>query len=194
MEKVFESTLNTRAILPDSYRYIRSDVPSLITEKEIEWLIAHNVTTIIDLRTEGERNKKECPLAYNHHFKYYCMPVTGGNAVPQTVNEVAKSYINMMDEQMFTIIDRIWSAKSNVLYFCNAGKDRTGVVSAVLLYKAGMSMEYIIDDYMKSKKNLQSMLKSYAKRFPDVDIDIITPHEKYIQEFLEWFIDKRGKM
>lgn len=74
------------------------------------------------------------------------MPVEGGNVVPQ----------------------------SNVLYFCNAGKDRTGVVSAILLYKAGMNLEYIIDDYMKSKMNLKNMLESYAKQFPEVNIEVIT--------------------
>lgn len=44
----------------------------------------------------------------------------------------------MLDSQMYRIIDLICNAKSNVLYFCNAGKDRTGVVSAILLLKFSM--------------------------------------------------------
>ena len=77
--------------------------------------------------------------------------------------------------------------KKNVLYFCNSGKDRTGVVSAILLYKAGMNLEYIIEDYMKSKANLKNMLESYAKQFLEVNIEVITPHERYIKGFMEWF-------
>lgn len=190
MNNILTSTLNTRAILSDSLRFIRSDVPNCITKEEIDWLIAHNITTIVDLRTDEERVKKECPLVYSDQFQYYCMPVTGGNAIPQTVDDVADSYIKMVDEQMGKIIDAIWTADSNVLYFCNAGKDRTGVVSAILLYKSGMSKEYIIDDYMQSKDNLKDMLDSYAKSFPDVDINIIMPHEKYMREFLEWFMSQ----
>lgn len=42
---------------------------------------------------------------------------------------------------------------------------------------------------MKSKLNLRDVLESYARQFPDVNIDIITPHERYITEFLEWYIN-----
>ena len=33
------------------------------------------------------------------------MPVTGGNVIPQSVDDVSKSYINMVDEQMYKIVD-----------------------------------------------------------------------------------------
>ena len=49
----------------------------------------------------------------------------------------------------------------------------------------GMSLDYIIKDY---KNNLKNILEEYAKQFPDINIDIITPHERYIQEFLESYI------
>ena len=116
------------------------------------------------------------------------MPVTGGNSIPKSVDDVSKSYLKMADEQMDKIINTISKSEANVLYFCNAGKDRTGVVSAILLYKMGMSLDYIIRDYMESKNNLKNMLEECAKQFPDINIDIITPHERYIQEFLESYI------
>ncbi|MBE6851957.1 MAG: tyrosine-protein phosphatase [Ruminococcus sp.] len=33
--------------------------------------------------------------------------------------------------------------------FLQSGKDRTGVLSAVLLHKSGMPLEYIVNDYME---------------------------------------------
>lgn len=188
MGSLFKNTYNTRSILPDGFRFIRSDVPNRITEKEVQWLIDHNVTTIIDLRDDKEREQKKCQLINNKHFQYYCMPVTGGNSIPKSVDDVSKSYLKMADEQMDKIINTISKAEANVLYFCNAGKDRTGVVSAILLYKMGMSLDYIIKDYMDSKNNLKNILEEYAKQFPDINIDIIMPHERYIQEFLESYI------
>ena len=59
MEKFFRCTLNTRPILENNLKFIRSDVPNQISEQEKEWLIAKNITSIIDLRTEDERTKKE---------------------------------------------------------------------------------------------------------------------------------------
>ena len=190
MGNIFKSTLNTRPILENSLKFIRSDVPTSISEDEILWLLENNITSVIDLRTDDERIRKECPLSKDNRFTYHCMPVTGGNAVPPTVDDVSKSYISMVDEQMDRIIETAWNSNSNVLYFCNAGKDRTGVMSAILLHKSGMDLQYIIDDYMKTKANLKEVLDSFAKQNPSINIDVITPNERYMKEFLEWYINK----
>lgn len=188
MASMLKSTMNTRAIMPDSLRFVRSDVPDRLSEKEIKWLIDKNITTIVDLREEQEREHKPCSLTMHEAFQYYCMPVTGGNAVPKSCGEVSKSYIAMCDDKMDEIINTILNADSNVLYFCNAGKDRTGVVSAILLNKMGLSREYIIEDYMQSAFNLKEMIDAYVEQFPEIDREIITPREMYMEEFLEWML------
>lgn len=190
MHFMFENTSNTRPILENSLKYIRSDVPIRVSEAEREWMLANDIVTIIDLRTEEERARKVCPLATDERFSYHCMPVTGGDIIPQSTDMVSKSYIKMVDAWFQETIDFLLNAKSNVLYFCNAGKDRTGVVSAVLLHKFGMKEEDIVADYMKSKENLRAMLEAFAKQNSSVDIEIITPHEEYIKGFLAWYNQK----
>lgn len=185
MNSLLNTTLNTRAILPDNLKYIRSDVPYKITETEIQWLIENNITTIIDLREEQECQQKKCPLIDNNNFNYLCMSVTGGNAIPQTVDDVSKSYIRMADSYMGKIIETIFSSEKNVMYFCNAGKDRTGVVSAILLNKLGYDREYIVNDYLKSAANLHEMLETFSSQRPEIK-DIITPNRRYMEEFLDW--------
>ena len=186
MASLLKSTQNTRCILPNSYRYIRSDVPHQITAEEIAFLILQNVRTVIDLRSLEEQQRKPCPLLHHPAFSYHSMPVTGGSTVPSSPEDVAQSYITMVDEQMHRIIRTILSAETNVLYFCNAGKDRTGVVSAILLWLHNISDTCIIRDYMESKDNLSSILQAYAAQNPNVDIRVITPCEAYIQGFLDW--------
>lgn len=190
MGSIIKSTKNTRSILHDSYRFVRSDVPDCITEQEIQWLIENNIVTVIDLRQDGERAKRKCPLIDDERFRYLCMPVTGGDIVPQNVDEVSKAYIRMVDSQMDSIIHTIMTADTNVLFFCNAGKDRTGVVSAILLHKMNMNRDYIINDYMESGINLKEMLEMYAQRNPQINIDVITPHVRYMDEFLAWLDDR----
>lgn len=188
MSLIFENTLNTRPILENSFKFIRSDVPTKVSEQEKQWLISNDVTTIVDLRTDEERAKKVCPLEKDDRFSYHCMPVTGGNVIPKSACDVSKSYINMVDSNLCSTIDFILNSESNVLYFCNAGKDRTGVVSAILLYRSGMDCQYIIDDYLKSAVNLKDMLQSFSKENPEVYINIITPTKRYIKEFLDWLM------
>ena len=86
-----------------------------------------------------------------------------------------------MDE----IIQTIMGAKSNVLFFCGAGKDRTGVVSAIILKKLGFDDQTIIDDYMKTKENLHEFLTAYVKEHPQVDINTVIPNENNIKKVLE---------
>ncbi|MCM1286976.1 MAG: tyrosine-protein phosphatase [Clostridium sp.] len=184
---LFESTKNTRKIIKNSFRYIRSDVPIFLSDKERQWLIDNDVKTIIDLREEIERQQKPCILENDSDFIYISLPVKGGNAVPISTSKVAVSYINMVDDVMENIINTIMNANTNVLYFCNAGKDRTGVVSAIILSKLGYSKQYIIDDYLLSGVNLKDELQLFAKNNPDVDIDVITPKSEYMERFLEWY-------
>lgn len=189
MVHIFEKTLNTRPIFENSLKFIRSDVPTEISENERQWLLANNIVTIVDLRTDEERARKGCPLIKDQRFSYHCFTLTGGDKVPPTVDDVPKSYIAMVDSQFDKLIEFLSNTDSNILYFCNAGKDRTGVVSAVLLYKTGAELEYIVEDYMKSKNNLENILNDFAQKYSDIDINVITPCRRYIEEFIKWYKD-----
>lgn len=182
---LLESTRNTRAILPDSLRFLRSDVPVALTDRDREWLLENNVTTAVDLREESERRQKPCCLERDGAFRYLRLPVTGGNVVPASPDEVAGTYLAMADEQMERIVETILHAETNVLFFCNAGKDRTGVVSALLLSRLGRGRQEIVDDYLLSGEMLRDELWTYAEAHPDVDLAVITPRAAYMEEFLD---------
>ncbi len=183
MGSLLKSCRNTRKILPNSFRYIRSDVPVDLSDEEIQWLLNNDIRTIIDLRSEEEQLHKSCPLQMHSEFEYYSLPVSGGNVVPPSPDKVSVSYLAMVDEQMEHILQTIENSNHSVLYFCNAGKDRTGVVSALLLKKMGFDEEYIISDYLLSAENLKEMLEQYATD-SGINLEIITPQRRYMEEFL----------
>lgn len=185
MGSLLHSTKNTRALPTGSLRYVRSDFPGMLVDAEVQWLRQNNITTIVDLREENEYKKKPCRLEREGGFTYYHMPVTGGGKIPLSAEAVIDSYLAMVDDQMDKIIRTIMGAKSNALYFCNAGKDRTGVVSAIILKRLGYSDNVVIDDYMQSKENLMEVLTTYVKDNPDIDINIMIPNENNIQKVLE---------
>lgn len=123
-------------------------------------------------------------------FVFYHLPVTGGGDTPKSAEAVASVYPGMLDDQIDTIIDTILTAKTKVLYFCGAGKDRTGVVSAVLLKRLGFSHQQFIQDYMESKVNLMDFLTSYVRTHPETDISILIPRVGNIQKVLS-FLDQQ---
>ena len=185
MGSLLASTLNTRALPIGNLRYIRSDYPGKLTDREVEWLLQNDITTIVDLREEKEYTVKPCRLEDEEGFIYYHLPVTGGGDTPGSPDAVAETYLAMLDDRMDEIIHTIMDAKSNVFFFCTAGKDRTGVVSAIILKKLGYSDRTIIDDYMETKDNLMGFLTSYVELHPEVDINTIVPNEKNIKRVLE---------
>lgn len=185
MSSLLQSTRNTRVLPTGTMRYVRSDVPLNCTDKEIEWLLENNVTTLVDLRSEEEIIRKPCELREKKGFKYFHLPVAGGGDTPKSREHLHIVYRQMLDEQMETIIETIMNAETNVMYFCTAGKDRTGVVSALILRRLGFDDETIIDDYMKSKDNLMDMLTAYVKEHPEVDLEIIIPHRENMKKLLE---------
>ena len=77
-------------------------------------------------------------------------------------DEVPLSYMEMADGtgQMAGALQAIAEAPQAVLFHCTAGKDRTGVVAALLLWLAGVSEEDILADYIVSGPYLQQMLRA----------------------------------
>ena len=184
MSSLFCSTMNTRALPTGDNRYIRSDYPAELSAEERRWLMENRITTVVDLRDEKEYREKPCVLEGEDGFVYHHLPVTGGGAIPASSEAVAASYLAMVDAQMEKIISTIMEAETNVLYFCTAGKDRTGVVSALILHRLGFGEREIIDDYMESKTNLTAFLTAYAEDHPEVDIRTILPREENIERLL----------
>ena len=181
MKSLLDYTKNTRAILPDSFRFIRSDFPAKLSPRDLEFLRENKIMTAVDLRSPEEAVKKPCVFAELSDFRYLNIPVNGGGAIPGSPDEVADSYIAML-RGIDAILDTIKNS-GNVIYFCNAGKDRTGVVSALLLSELGYDAEYIVRDYLESGENLRAELEAHAKI--GADIQVITPRREYIEGFLK---------
>lgn len=59
-------------------------------------------------------------------------------------------------------------------------------MSAILLHKSGMSREYIVADFMKTASNPEAYLAQFAGESPGIRLDVITPHERYMEELLAW--------
>ena len=191
--RIFKSTFNTRPVIENSLKYIRTDLPLTISESELEWLITNRITTVIDLRSDGERLQKPCPLSTDPRFDYHAISLTGGEKIPATPADVPLSYIGMVDDKFYRALDILLTAENGVLYFCTAGKDRTGTLTAALLFELGFPRDYIVTDYMKSRESLLPLVPAFLAANPTVDVNVITPHPEYITGFLDWYtVNKRS--
>ncbi len=185
MASLLTFTLNTRWLREGCTRYLRSDVPDRLSEKDILWLLEHDIRTVIDLRSQSETEKRPCPLKNHPDFTYYHRPVSNGDIVPLCPEDVPRSYHNMVNGQMAEILTIAESAPTGVLYFCNAGKDRTGVLSALLLRRMGASRQEIIDNYLITAENLREMLAEFVAKRPELSLNVVMPRAWYMEMFLD---------
>ena len=87
------------------------------------------------------------------------------------------------------VFEILADSKGGVLFHCSAGKDRTGVVTALILSLLGVDREQIVQDYLASGVFLKDMLQSYSKGQKDL-FDIINPRSETMYGLLD-YIDKK---
>lgn len=172
---------------------IRSNVPINLEENDIEYLKKIGIKNIIDLRTKKERDTKISCFENRVDFKLYHISLPGGDKIPNCVEDVPKSYISMLEaKKEINIIFNILIKGEGILYFCNAGKDRTGVISMLILMTLGISEELICSDYLKTKDYLNDIIRT--NKFSEDIINIITPRKDYVEKFERLFKEKYGSI
>lgn len=198
---MLSKTMNTRDLggyptlggRSTAYRkFIRSDVPFEVSGQDLEMLLDNNINTVIDLRNDDEVVRKPCALKNVNQFEYYHYKIYGNGRIPTNAKDVPVSYFEMVDEQklMLPIMKTLSTAKDGVIYHCAAGKDRTGVISALLLALAGVQQVDILADYQISHAYLDSMLREFCENNLDIPAYIITPKIEYMEAFLNMFYHK----
>lgn len=171
----------------------RSDVQNYPSEEDIALLKERGITTILDLRGDKDIAKKPSGFAEAEGFTYINCPIVEGSGIPESVEAVPLSYIAIAQaENMSKVFRTIAKAETGVMFNCTAGKDRTGVVSAILLLHAGVSDADIIENYVLTREYGRECLELVHKNFPEVDMNIVTPKEWYMEEFLRLFREKFG--
>ncbi len=165
-------------------RFIRTDCPANLTDEEVKWLRDNGYTTVVDLRGIPEHENRRCRLEDEEGFSYHHMPATIAPVMPGSADVMADVYVGMLDEQMDRIIDTIMNAGTGVIYFCSLGKDRTGVVSAIILHRLGFDDQLILDDYMATGPNLREFLEEWVSTRTEQSIHMHMPNPDYIRRVL----------
>ena len=168
-------------------KIIRSNLPKKLSDDDILDLKKMGINTVIDLRSREEYETKQSIFENNKNFKLYHIEIDVGRDIPKKESLVPKSYMDMLTlHKKIREIFEILANSEGILYFCNAGKDRTGVITALILKLFNVRDEDIINDYMVTKELMSEILSKYAENNDEI-INIITPQRYYMEEFLAKF-------
>jgi protein-tyrosine phosphatase len=148
---------------------VRADSVRRLTEAGWEALVAYGIRTIVDLRQTWELAEDppaEVPVDVVHVSFFEDVSLEEQMALaarwleaPDDVSAVRSGYVDMLERHATNVAAAIsvvaGAPDGGVLVHCFGGKDRTGLVAALLLRLAGVPIADIAADYGLSAENLR---------------------------------------
>ena len=201
-KSLLETTMNTRDLgghqcinecTTKFNRILRSDKQNYPNDRDLTFLKKNGITTIIDLREAASIKASPSAFEKKEGFTYYNFPIEEGSQVPESVEAVPGSYMDIAAAPVLKdVFTTMAETETGVMFNCSAGKDRSGVVTAIILMLCGVKDEEIVEDYMLTKEYNKERFKMAAIHHPDLDLNIIIPRESYIMDFMKLFREKYG--
>ena len=165
------------------------------------------IAAVIDLRSTAElRGEGRGPLAAEP-IAFHHLPLFDGlQARPENWPEIATLadryalLAEIAQEPIARLVAILADTGGPAVYHCASGKDRTGVVSAVLLGLLGVRDEVIVADYAATQENLEAIIdrlmgaKGYRTMLAALPPDTLHAEAETMVGFLARIRERYGTM
>lgn len=154
--------------------FVRGDTLCDLTETGRSSLLGYGVRTVVDLRSAGEITTSPNPFAALPDVISYVHHPLNDLATAQRIEELATAterYVEMVSAggtRLASIFTSFADApEGGVLFHCYAGRDRTGIVAALLLRLAGVPIEAIVDDDEVTDNRMRARYDEWLTKLVD---------------------------
>ena len=181
--------------------FIRSGSPHYLKPNEVQEVKDYGIKTVIDLRGVEEIKQAGNPFSTDPDVDYYNVPLLNGN--PNDTKDQTMEYLRThilgdyyiiiaeeMGDRLVEIMRILLDCKGTAPFHCHHGKDRTGVVAAILYLISGASRENIILNYKISYEYLKDFLAPHIRKMPDDLKHALRSDEQNMIKFLDYIDEK----
>lgn len=171
----------------------RSDLLYKLSLKDKRFLKKeHNIKIVVDLRRSDEchRTKDTRIFMVKHlHIPLAANEIKTVQIKHMTLPDMHAFYKEMVEpskKESWTRLFNLMLKDNNkgILYHCSSGKDRTGVLTAVILAVLGFDKETIYNDYLLTNQN-PLYYKEIVKSMDEESRNIILEHSAAKKEYLD---------
>jgi protein-tyrosine phosphatase len=152
----------------------RADGLSELTESDLEVMRDLGVRTVVDLRSGYEVEQGRFNVAA-HPVDFFHFPFI--DALPDTEEWdrrpglLGSQYKEMLDDAGHQILGALTALAAPearpAVFHCTAGKDRTGLLSAIVLLLLGVDEETVVADYALSGEAMERLRAKLILKYPD---------------------------
>jgi protein-tyrosine phosphatase len=186
-----------------SGRLFRSASPQELTEGDSRYLRDRlGLRYVIDLRTAREAVEQGRGLLGRSPVCYLNVPLVDVDRPAAPSGQVLlRQYLDHLDADpnLPLAVETVASAVAHpTLLHCAAGKDRTGVVAALVELNIGIEVEQVVADYMATAANMEAVLAQfrrwphYARRMAVLPAEIYRCEEHVIRGLVKAIDERYG--
>jgi len=157
------------------HRLLRSGTLQDLTTGDVTHLTeVLGIRTVVDLRLDDEAEREGSALSGIPAVRYLSLPLSGtGNirsdiVADATEMDIVAHYVALLEGGAASIVTamRVFTGEPNLpaIFHCAAGKDRTGVLAAVVLDAVGVSGEAIVADYALTEQRMRQISARLLRR------------------------------
>lgn len=157
-----------------SGRVFRSDALHRMTVADVERVRGLGIVSVVDLRAPDEVAHVGTGRIDELGARYHLLPtrpaVLGADAPAGAVTSAPERYLGYLAEGpgcfagLATLLADPTSTPA--VFFCNAGKDRTGVAAAMVLGVLGVPDEQVAADYARTQAALDAIRAASRRDYP----------------------------
>ncbi len=159
----------------------RADGVHRCTAPDVITLTTLGVRRVVDLRTAHERLDDGSFDPRHPSIEYRHVPLLDDvSGIGEIAHDepLVVSYLHMIEScsgRIVEAVNAVVGAPGPVVFHCTAGKDRTGVIAALLLRVAGVPNEAILADYALSGPAMQRLIAWYVTNRPETSAPVQQP-------------------
>lgn len=167
-------------------RFLRADSPHRLDGHEVGTLRDQGVATVIDLRTRKELDDNPNPFARLSGVEFVNLPLFDDLApaamartrVTDSGNPLFDFYIAALTGRQGVIREVLsvmaGAERGAVMFHCTAGKDRTGLIAALLLSVAGVGRDLVLEDYAMTRPLITGMVEEFLETARSRGADLVS--------------------
>ena len=146
--------------------FLRSDLLEGFTDRDIAAMSGFGLATVIDLRSREEAELLPDPFEHAGGVDYHIIPLISDSAIEKSILTAPfKELYILFAERGRKKIGRIFTimagSRGACLFHCYAGKDRTGIIAALLLLAVGVDRNDVVADYEVSGTYYRRRIGAY---------------------------------